>query len=257
LLVELLARPQQTNEPFAQHAGFPLRREGKIFLHQYNNFTKFGVESLTIVMSLLNYKLFYQRHLPHYQPPEAILFVTFRLAGSLPREVLDQLARELESQQIEINKIGDLPASKTAIEKTQKILFGKFDNELDYCYPGPKWLAEPAIAEIVCEALHYRDGRQYTLEAYSIMPNHVHLVCSPLVQENGIISLAKIMQSLKGFTARKANQVLGRQGAFWQHESYDHVVRNQGEFQRIVHYVLENPVRAGIPARWIYSRRQE
>jgi hypothetical protein len=134
-------------------------------------------------MSQFNYKLYYQRKLPHYQPPDATLFITFRLAGSLPREVLDRLGKELSSIEAELSKISDLQAAKNAKDRAQKILFGKWDTELDYCYPGPKWLGEPDIAELVCEALHYRDGKQYALEAYSVMPNHVHLVCSPLMQE--------------------------------------------------------------------------
>lgn len=205
-------------------------------------------------MSPFNYKLYYQRKLPHYQPPGATLFITFRLAGSLPREVLDRLGKVLSSQEAEINKIIDPHASKNAIDTAQKTLFRKWDTELDYCHPGPRWLAEPGVAEVVREALHYRDGKQYILEAYSIMPNHVHFVCSPLMQEVGIIPLSKIMQSFKGNTARKANLLLGRQGEFWQHESYDHVVRDNNEFQRIVHYVLENPIRAGLPVRWVYCR---
>jgi putative transposase len=205
-------------------------------------------------MSPFNYKLYYQRQLPHYQPPEATLFITFRLAGSLPREVLDRLGKVLSYQEAEVSKINAPQAAKTAIDMAQKILFRKWDTELDYCHTGPRWLAEPGVAEIVREALHYRDGKQYNLEAYSIMPNHVHLVCSPLMQEAGIIPLSKIMQSLKGNTARKANQLLGRQGEFWQHESYDHVVRDNIEFQRIVDYVLENPIRAGLPVRWVYCK---
>ena len=58
------------------------------------------------------------------------------------------------------------------------------------------------------------------------------------------------MQSLKGYTARKANQLLGRSGAFWHHESYDHCVRNSNEWRRIVNYVLNNPVKAGLVDEW-------
>ena len=58
------------------------------------------------------------------------------------------------------------------------------------------------------------------------------------------------MQSLKGYTARKANHILGRSGAFWHHESYDHCVRNPNEWQRIVSYVLNNPVKAGLVDEW-------
>ncbi|HCA80801.1 MAG TPA: hypothetical protein DEP53_13820 [Bacteroidetes bacterium] len=67
------------------------------------------------------------------------------------------------------------------------------------------------------------------------------------------------MQSLKRHTAREANKILGRRGAFWQDESYDHVIRNSEELERIVLYVLHNPVKAGFVKnwrdwKWSYSR---
>ncbi len=58
------------------------------------------------------------------------------------------------------------------------------------------------------------------------------------------------MQSLKGYTARQGNLALGRRGAFWQHESFDHVVRDRAEFGRIINYVLNNPVKAGLVNHW-------
>ncbi len=71
--------------------------------------------------------------------------------------------------------------------------------------------------------------------------------------------VSKIMQSLKRYTAREANKILGRRGAFWQDESYDHVVRDSNELERIVLYVLHNPVKAGLIEhwrdwKWSYSR---
>jgi REP element-mobilizing transposase RayT len=86
------------------------------------------------------------------------------------------------------------------------------------------------------------------------MPNHIHLVCTPFFTGDDPVPLSEILQSLKGYTARKANLLLGRQGVFWQHESYDHVVRDSEEFARVVKYVLENPRRAGLSDRWIYCR---
>jgi len=62
--------------------------------------------------------------------------------------------------------------------------------------------------------------------------------------------LASIMESLKGWTARRCNEALSRQGQFWQHESYDHVIRNQPEWKRVVNYVVNNPVKAGLVAEW-------
>ena len=89
------------------------------------------------------------------------------------------------------------------------------------------------------------------------MPNHAHAVFEPLCESGGtlechsdILPLIKIMQSFKRHTARKANLFLGRQGAFWQDESYDHAIRDEGEFERVVRYVLENPVNAGLVSDW-------
>ena len=104
--------------------------------------------------------------------------------------------------------------------------------------------------------MHALDGQRYTLEAYCVMPNHVHLVMTPLAAENGYHALARIMYCIKRPTAIAANRLLGRQGPFWQSESYDHVVRNPDELRRIVAYVLLNPVKAGLvdtANRWLWS----
>ena len=61
--------------------------------------------------------------------------------------------------------------------------------------------------------------------------------------------LSSIMHSLKGYTAHQANKILGRQGGFWQHESYDHWVRDEDELERIVEYIDANPVRARLAPR--------
>ncbi|MGH9754478.1 MAG: transposase [Blastocatellia bacterium] len=71
-----------------------------------------------------------------------------------------------------------------------------------------------------------------------------------LLYESEEPPLDVIMHSLKSWTANQANEALGRQGQFWQHESYDHVIRDDGEFDRIVNYVLNNPVKAGLVKEW-------
>lgn len=108
----------------------------------------------------------------------------------------------------------------------------------------------------------------FDLHAFCIMSNHVHVVFEPLSRsewhsdqskagwqpdpnQSGYHSdLHKIMQSLKRHTARQANLFLRREGAFWQDESYDHVIRDNEEYIRIVNYVLENPVKAGLVSQW-------
>ena len=140
------------------------------------------------------------------------------------------------------------------IQIIQTKMFGRWDSELDKSTNWPMWLSNPVIAETVGNAIHYLDGKQYVLDAFCIMPNHVHLVCTPIKVGDNYVSIPKIMQSLKGLTARQANLVLNRQGQFWQHESFDHVVRNDKELERIIEYVLYNPIRAGLAPDWVYSR---
>ena len=83
----------------------------------------------------------------------------------------------------------------------------------------------------------------YELAAWAIMPNHVHLLVLPKVP------VRVRMRWLKGSTARRANLLLGRTGQrFWQDESYDHWVRNNREFERIIQYIEANPVTAGLVA---------
>ena len=205
-------------------------------------------------MSQFDFNLFFERNLPHFQPPGATLFITFRLTGSLPIETMNRLREDANRQIASIRHQTDGAPSSEEISNIQTKMFCRWDSELDKRKNGALWLGDPAIAEIVGNAIHYLDGKQYVLDAFCIMPNHVHLVCTPIRVGNNFVSVPKIMQSIKGLTARQANLVLNRQGQFWQHESFDHVVRNDKELERIIEYVLYNPTRAGLATEWVYSR---
>jgi putative transposase len=116
---------------------------------------------------------------------------------------------------------------------------------MDEARHGPTWLQRPEIAELVVDAMLTGAGKlqHFELHAYVVMPNHVHILVSPIVAPR------KFMQSIKGFTARQANLILHQTGnAFWQSESYDHWVRSDDEFNRIRAYIENNPVRAGLVA---------
>ncbi len=191
---------------------------------------------------------FYKRKLPHIQPKGATLFVTFRLAGSLPHAVIEQLkaTREAEMQAATTDEARYL---------AERRYFGRFDQQLHQAI-GPHYLKQPALAQLVANSLHYRNKRVYRLDIFTIMSNHVHVMFAPLqkgVNPDGTPQyhkLSKILQSLKRYTAFECNQLLGRQGAFWQAESYDHVVRDTAEWQRIVRYILNNPVKSGLVSEW-------
>jgi putative transposase len=131
------------------------------------------------------------------------------------------------------------------------------------------WMKDERIADVVATSLQKLDGDAYRLDAYSVMSNHVHAVFKPFLSESELQesfdpegrpmftsrhpSLSRIMQSLKGSSSRECNQILARTGQFWEHESFDHVVR-AGKFFQTIKYVLNNPVKAGLVKEWRHWR---
>jgi len=213
-------------------------------------------------------KTYYRRHLPHYQPPKATYHIVFRLAGSLPEAVIELLRLEREQAERAIEKTKDENERNRLMREHRWSYFQRFDALLDGNSTGPHWLKEPTVASIVKEALHYRDGKEYDLLAYCIMPNHVHVVFTvgrsgtPSTEQNNRAKgrndiptynakpMFRILQSLKRHTARKCNAILKRSGPFWQDESYDHLVRDDNELERTIWYVLNNPVDAELVDSW-------
>jgi REP element-mobilizing transposase RayT len=161
----------------------------------------------------------YTRRLPHLDRIDHPTFLTWRLAGTLP-------------------KSRAFTAGTTSGEA-----FLAMDRLLDDARTGPQYLRQSEIASVVVDAIHYRNGGPYQLHNYVVMPNHVHLLITPRVP------LSRVTQSLKRFTALEANGILGLTGhSFWQDESYDRLVRDVAEFDRIALYIEMNPVRGGLAA---------
>lgn len=133
------------------------------------------------------------------------------------------------------------PASQLANGKA----FVTMGRILDRAATGPKYLSVPEIAKLVVHSLldgEHRFGR-YRLHSFVVMPNHVHLLVTPLV------AAAKWLEPLKGCTSNEANAILGRKGQpFWQGESYDHLMESEEEFGRIQRYIENNPLTAGLVA---------
>jgi putative transposase len=167
--------------------------------------------------TLFGMAVFHARRLPHYTEVGRPIFLTWRLRGSLPA-----------------NRY--FPSSMTSGQA-----FVAMDRLLDNARTGPLYLGRPELARMIVEAIRYREGRHYQLHAYVVMANHVHLLITPHVE------VSRLMQSLKRFTAREGNRILGSTGqAFWQEESYDRLVRDDVEFRRIARYIEVNPVKAGL-----------
>ena len=204
-----------------------------------------------------------RRHLPHWYVPGAAHFVTFRLAGSLPQAVVDRLKGRKD------RLLRRRPPDGTSVgqyrERVHRELFAAYDAQLDRG-SGSRWLVRPPIAALVRKGLYHLHGEKYGLLAHTIMPNHVHVLFLPYdcpelppdaelpVERIGETAdkkspLSSIMHSLKSYTAHEANRGLRREGAFWQHESYDHWVRDDEELERIVEYINANAVNADLAPR--------
>jgi len=193
----------------------------------------------------------YDRYLPHILPPGETVFITFRLHGSLPKEVVDRLMNEQKTTELQIKQgfPDESAAQKQALLTSRKGYFSKFDTCLDTYAEGNHWLTRTNIVNIVKSAIHYHADRlSYELHAYCIMSNHVHLLVTIMESDTSFFA---ILKSLKSFTARKANTLLQRTGLpFWQPESYDHVIRTNQEYKNVIAYILNNPVKSGLAETW-------
>ena len=180
---------------------------------------------------------FHRRNLPHIYIPERTYFITFRLKGSLPKYVIESLRSNADFKS----------ALQSVRYKEQKKFYKAYDDYLNSASFGPTYLSTPQIAKIVASTLRYYDKIDYNLVSYCIMPNHVHLLLTLLENSRDV---SRIMQSIKRYSARQSNKILNRTGTFWQAESYDHIVRDEDEYYRVIKYILNNPVKAGLVNKW-------
>jgi len=107
-----------------------------------------------------------------------------------------------------------------------------------------------AARDIVLRHCLHDHGTKAVSHAAVIMPEHVHLLLTPLRDSEGnLFSLVEILQGIKGASAHSLNRALGRSGPVWQEESFDHVLRSVDKFEETVEYIRQNPVRRGLVAR--------
>jgi REP element-mobilizing transposase RayT len=127
-----------------------------------------------------------------------------------------------------------------------------------------RWILPPEAREITIQSCFHDHRACYELYVAVVMPDHVHLILTPLIDKRRfeIVSLIKIMQAIKGVSARSINQALSRKGPVWQEESFDHVLRSSEGLDAKVEYILQNRVRKGLVQawrdyRWCWKREQK
>jgi len=161
------------------------------------------------------------RALPHFDSPEVVQAITFRLADALPREVA--LARAAETNAAHRLRVA------AALDAGH----------------GECLLRDPALAEIVEAALIHGAGVKYDLHAWVIMPNHVHALIAPIAGNR----LADIVHGWKSWTAKAINRHRGDWGTVWQREYFDRFIRDERHFAAALAYIEDNPVKAGLAAK--------
>jgi len=212
-------------------------------------------------------KTHYRNRLPHIAPIGATFFVTFRLGDSLPQTVFRELSRKLREEKLLMKRKTSASDKEKRIDFHQSF-FKKYEYQLDGNRYGTCHLRDPEVAQILVERLHKFDGELYELQAYCIMPNHVHLLMGfwpqavdqkgfyKIVLEEEYRQLDWVMKQIKGGSSYLINKHLGRKGPLWAKDSYDHFIRDDQSWGRIIDYIVNNPVKAGLvgkPEEWSFT----
>lgn len=184
-----------------------------------------------------------RRHLPHWIVGDHTYFVTIRLAGTIPRSVV----RLMVEERSRLVAAGESDEGMLALSRQQ---FIRIDRMLDAPEPGNCWLTEPIVAGQVLASLAWLESpsRGWTVYAACLMGTHIHMV-----MRNGIGRSEHLLRDLGQFkrhTARESNRMLGRSGAFWAREDFDHWCRTPEKVLAAIRYTANNPVAAGLCASW-------
>lgn len=185
-------------------------------------------------------------NLPHWQQGEVWLFVTWRQGDSLPESVVKKLDDRRKLWEASHPK----PWGDEELKEHNRLFTLAFEELLDDAH-GSCVLRDPALCKRVADALLHFHGARYALDCFVVMPNHVHVLFRPL----GENKLADIVGSWKRFTARRINEALGKEGALWQREYWDRLVRGERHFKWAREYIRRNPdkLAAGTFLLWEYG----
>ena len=209
------------------------------------------------------------RNLPHWFQPGAAMFVTFRTADSMPREVIVRWRRELEAwlaaRQLPVKlansmvdrRLSDHEQLMSQLNPAERQEFKRlsdriYHRSLDDCH-GACLLKRSDLAAIVSEAILFHLDSKYDLDRFIVMPNHVHAI----VQFRQGANLDLVSQSWMRFTARRINNFIEESGPFWQPEPFDHIIRSAEQFEYLQRYTAENPKKARLKSgEFLYWERE-
>lgn len=175
-------------------------------------------------------------YLPHIDAGRATQFITFRLADSLPASLISAWRCEL--------------ASKPESDQ-KKEMYSRIEKYLDQGH-GSLLLQNPRAGLIVHEAIQFYNTKKYDLHAWCVMPNHVHMLVTPLEG----FTLTSIVRPLKSYTSKFIHEALGGEGRMWQPDFFDRLIRDGEHFEKVARYIEWNPVKAKLcddPSLWPFT----
>ena len=180
---------------------------------------------------------FWRGRLPHWEVEDGRYFVTIHLAGAIPKqgeERIQQISIDLQQRESRTANDNGLPLMRTIFREMEQWLDRPDHNTL---------LNEPSIANMVIEAIQHRvQTNRWQVFEYVIMPNHIHLFLSVLQG-----TLKESIEDFKRWTGHQASSLVDLpSGRFWQDEWFDHWSRSDEQDERIMRYIQDNPVTAGL-----------
>ena len=228
-----------------------------------------------------------RNYLPHIENKQYQM-ITFRLNDSVPRHVVEQWKETLNhligpqvgpqvgpqigpqvsapaatGQQVSVpaqhssqvgSQVSELATVKSPFRTHQQEIHRllKLIDQYEDAGIGECLLRDDSIAQIVQDTLLFNHQKKYELICWCIMPNHVHTLIAPVEG----MSLSEIMYDWKSYTTHAINKALNRKGKLWMMEYFDRFIRDNDHFQKVVNYIHNNPVKAGLvadPADWRWS----
>ncbi len=175
---------------------------------------------------------FYRKRLPHWEVRDGLYFVTLRQAGSLPANKAEEIRRMTEELKIR-------PEDEK--NKLRRLIFKRMEAILDYGHNGSLTLSP--YADIIMETIKHRHEQDcWRMIEFVVMPNHLHMFF-----ENKGQDLAKTLKDFKRWTIKEfKKKTTGKCDISWQAECFDHWSRTAEQDEKIINYIRNNPVKAGL-----------
>jgi REP element-mobilizing transposase RayT len=188
---------------------------------------------------------FWRGRLPHWEVVDGRYFITIHLVGAIPQEGQDRITALAR-------KDDELPVHDSeSWLRLQRLIYAEMERWLDRA-EYTAYLQHPRVAQILIDAIRFRQGKTWNVLEYVVMPSHLHLFLELLVED-----LKTSLERFKRWTGHQAAKLLELEGKrFWQDEWFDHWSRSDEQDERIIEYIRQNPVKAKLVERhqdWPYG----